>query len=445
MGGLVFSSGPSPLFTPRMDPAIYKYIRDFCCTKLREPFVVVVSPIPGPAKKDYGDIDIFVAWERDVVFSSSTRTDRRKSLLPTDGPLTVAVDLFHPERTIKTRATGLTMAVPWPAALPKEIAGSDGADHGDASNPRYIQVDLRLFDSLEQLQWLLFKNAHGDMWGILGSIIRPFGLFIDDHALHIRILEMEATYPKLATVLLTKDPSEVLDFLGLKQDRAQWEEPFASTEDLFEYAATCRLFSTSTRALERSNIKPSDRRRLDKRHNFRKYLDEFIPAMRQAGRYATVSATRDSVRAEAFERFPGARHAYEARLMDLRKEKQSQALWRCVIKAAIPPSDNDQQAYKHWRSNLAKALKKIIMQDDDSLGVRPATPLRDSDGLYDEDRVRQFVADTWQEVGRLAWKENQEKYAAKLAAQKSAKGDSSDESLSIEDLKRMDLGDKKAG
>ncbi|KAI0160947.1 hypothetical protein GGR52DRAFT_562298 [Hypoxylon sp. FL1284] len=437
MGGLAFSSGQAPLMTPRMPSKIYDYVLDDCRAKLQQLFITVATPIPGPAKKDHGDIDIFLATEKHAMFPSSMDTHLLESLSPSYTSLDLAAHILGAERIIKSQPKVATIAIPWLKNLPSEIADSDLKDAVEVSNPRYIQVDLHHCDTLEQLQWILFKHAHGDIWSIIGSIIRPFGLTIDEDALFIRIPEIEHLNRKQAKVLLTKDPHEVLDFLGLKHDRTQWEEPFASVTDLFEYVATCRLFWVRPLAdeenshntlghdttgmeggeIDKSKLKSNDRRRMNQRPIFRKWAEEFKPACQQAGRFTTQTATRDSVRAEAFARFPGTQSVYTARLLEWRRERQRQTLWRDVIKASVPPNDEEPTS-QHWRSTAAAALKKIILQDDYSLEIRPAAPLRDEGtGLYDLDATRRFVVDNWRRVGEAAWRQLQDRHVAKVATE----------------------------
>lgn len=64
MGGIAFSlKDPRGLNTPRMPPEVYRVVRDKCHALLRQRFLAVASPIEAPAKLDYGDVDIFVAWD----------------------------------------------------------------------------------------------------------------------------------------------------------------------------------------------------------------------------------------------------------------------------------------------------------------------------------------------------------------------------------------------
>ncbi|KAI1073965.1 hypothetical protein F5B20DRAFT_475552 [Whalleya microplaca] len=430
MGGLAFSSGENPLYTPRMPTAVYDQVRDECHAKLRELFVVVATPIPGPAKEDHGDIDIFMTWERRVLFPSSSQQQD----LPQD-PLDAAAQLLNAQRTKKEQAAVWALAIPWPEnMLPPSEEGTN------AKQP-FIQVDVHLSPSLEDLQWMLFKHAHGDLWNLLGSTIRPFGLTVDGVGLYVRIPEIEAHHRKQARVLLTTDAHEVLNFLGLSAAEGRWEEPFRSTQEVFEYATTCRLFWVRPESdsevdgvggdvggeeggaagamggtFEPQTLKSNDRRRMKYRPLYRAWVDEFLPSCRASGRFATSldSPTRDSVREEALTRFSGARVEYKTRLLEWRKLRQKEMLWKDVIKEALPET-----LEPWWRSCCAAALKKIIMQDDKSFGFTPSEPLRDADGMYVESRVRSFVERSWKQIGDEAWKQNHDRFEARKTAKES--------------------------
>ncbi|KAI1453458.1 hypothetical protein F4805DRAFT_470056 [Annulohypoxylon moriforme] len=420
MGGQAFSSGDNPLYTPRMPPNVYQHVLEQCHAKLRELSIIVATPISGPAKLDYGDVDIFLAWEKNSVFPfpPPTKSISKKSPPSKDDTLMTAAQLLNAKRHLEVQPGIMMTAIPWPDDLP-EVATKDEQGFNSSSMPRYIQVDLHFYDSLEQLQWML------DLWNIIGSTIRPYGLTIDEVGLHVRIPEIEALDKKKAKVLLSTDSTKILSFLGLKYDGTQWEEPFASIEDLFEYATTCRLFwvrpepddqhtPTDTGEIDRSKLKSHDRRRMNSRPVFRQWVDEFLPACREAGLFAVQNATRDSIRAEAFDYFPGSRHTYEAQLREWNLERQRQTLWRNVIKASMPKFPEGKEVTPRDRSQhgkVASAFKKIIMQDNYSLGIRPATPLRDATGFYDEEKVKQFVVDNWEQVTDVVLKADKKQYS----------------------------------
>lgn len=290
--------------------------------------------------------------------------------------------------------------------------------------PRFIQVDVHICETLEKLQWMLFKHAHGDLWNLLGATIRRFGLTIDEVGLYVRIPEIEKRDKKKAKVLLSEDPCEILQFLGLKFDGQQWEEPFASEEDVFEYAATCHLFwvmpqdtgaegggEDMTEAVLARKLKSNDRRRMSYRPLFRKWIEEFIPACRASGRFASTPLTRDEVRQYVFEYFPGVQLIYDSAVTEWRVKLQREALWKDVIKPVVP----DDMGYER-RSCCVAALKKIIMDTNDSFdGILAPPTLKNKDGLFDEDAVRVWVKENWQRVLDVAWRINQERCAVHMA------------------------------
>ncbi|KAI1133188.1 hypothetical protein F5Y10DRAFT_229604 [Nemania abortiva] len=446
MGGQAFASDPDPLFTPRMKPHVYRAVRDRCQEKLRDLFIVVATPIEGPAKASFGDIDLFVAWERKDVFPpSGPAPDSASNKSPKDAVCRALGAI----RWMSTGSHIVTMAIPWPEDFPysdveskiepktepssdvsmNDIEGERKDGEDDPKIP-YIQVDIHICQSLTYLQWMLFKHAHGDLWNLLGSTTRPFGLTIDEVGLYIRIPEIEEFNKKQAKVLLSMDPSEILHFIGLKFGEKEWEEPFASDEDMFEYAATCRLFCVKTKDPEaeadeegetaeadKKKLKANDRRRIKSRPLFKKWIEEFIPACRDAGRFLSTGLDRDIVREQAFEYFPGVQLIYNSRILDWRIKKQREALWKDVIKPAVP-SD----MHYDRRGPCCSALKKIILHEDESFGGIVAPPsLKNEDGLFDEDAVRVWVENNWQRVLDAALGINQKRLAAKAESKGATK------------------------
>lgn len=427
MGGLAFASGAKPLFTPRMPPHVYRYVRDHCHRVLRQLFVCVVSPIEMPAKKDYGDIDIFLGWERKRMFPFTSANALPQGL--PENPLRAAAHLLKAERTTNEKPILLTLAIPWPKQLlePAKQAGSTQNDDGnneEVKEPRFIQVDLHWYEELPQLQWMLFKHAHGDFWTILGSIIRPFGLTIGFYGLYLRIPEIEHENRKKARILLTRDASEILSFLGFSSSGPHWEQPFPTTEALFDYVSTCRFWGVRPSPadgenqldheeeigedLEEGKLNSKNRRRVFLRPLFQKWVEEYLPKCREAGRLGNIRITRTDVRQDAFVRF-GVKKEYEEQLLRWRIERQEQILLRDVIKPILPETLDDM-----WRGCVHSALKKIIMKDDEGFGIRPKSKLKNQDGLYDEDLVRNFVWAHWKQVGDVAWEQNRAKYLEHL-------------------------------
>ncbi|KAK7751721.1 hypothetical protein SLS62_006382 [Diatrype stigma] len=424
MGGLAFASGAKPLFTPRMPPHVYRYVRDHCHSVLRQIFVCVTSPIEVPAKNDYGDIDIFLAWERKKVFSLTSGKTLPQGL--PENPLQAAAHLLKPERTKQEKSDSLTLAIPWPRKLLEPLKQAGSTQNGDSNNegaekPRFIQVDLHYYEEVSQLQWMLFKHAHGDFWNILGGIVRPFGLTISDYGLYLRIPEIEMHNRKQSRILLTREPNDILSFLGFPSDGTPWEQPFPTVDDFFDYVATCRFWGVRASQPDGNNgeqaggepdenkLKSKDRRRVSLRPLYQKWVEEFLPKCKEGGRLGNTRLTRIDVREEAFVRF-GVKYEYEARLLQWRMQRQKDTLWNNVIKPSFP---EDQGLDQHWVSRATSALKKIILKDDRSFGIWPEF-IKDKDGFYNEDIVRNFVCAHWKQVGDVAWNQNQARYLQNL-------------------------------
>ncbi|KAL1838387.1 hypothetical protein VTJ49DRAFT_2699 [Mycothermus thermophilus] len=390
MGGSAFSSFPDPPYTPRMPPEVYRRVASACGAALRDLFVCVATPIEAPAKRDYGDIDILVALEKRVLFprsqKDSTPRQPHELLSAIQSILGAEYAIIHPE------GCSANLAIPWPVDMdgPVEDLGAGSGDGG-----------------------ILYKHAHGDLWNIIGSTIRSYGLTVDEEALWLRIPEIEKFDRKRAKVLLTRDPVEILHFLGMKVE-GFWDTPFESIDALFEYATTCRLFyvretpdddadevGTIGGEEGRKRLKSNDRRRMAQRAVFRRWINEFIPSLRAQGRFirkgtpTSMEEARAAVRDEAFARFIVGPE-YRERLREFQLERDSVQM-KTFIKELIPTEMDPQR-----RACLVSAMLKILMEDDRSFGFVPSC-LKNQEGLYDKDMARRFIQDNMVEVARVAW------------------------------------------
>ncbi|KAH8889494.1 hypothetical protein GQ53DRAFT_217193 [Thozetella sp. PMI_491] len=441
MGGHAFASGPNPLYTPRMSPIVYHHIKCLLHGCLRELFLCVATPIEGPGKEDFGDIDILVAMEKRLEFPQTPQDQEvrgaREVLTEVKNFLGAVAIIFDPG------TAAANMAIPWPESLAHcDLAGQETAADGRDSH-RYIQVDIRICSDVQDLQWRLFAHAHGDIWNLLRYTIRPFGLTVDDQAMWLRIPEIEQLDRKKAKVFLTRDSIQILRFLGMEVG-VFWEEPFGSVDALFNYVATCRLFlvgnpnreneasgdentpSTSQAAgveggeRGRKKLKADDRKRIMSRPVFRRWIDEFIPKCTAEGcnvasaLRVTVEQMRNEVRAEAFRRF-AVEPEYNARLTEWQRVRHIDMVWRSVIKAGVP-ADLDPS----FQGCLASALKKIILENDVSFGFTPSVPLRDSAGFYNIDATREFIERIHGALGPVAWARQQQR-ARNIKEQKELK------------------------
>ncbi|KAK3362832.1 hypothetical protein B0T25DRAFT_446048 [Lasiosphaeria hispida] len=427
MGGSAFGSGPNAPYTPRMAPAVYRQVRGLCHAALRELFVFVATPIEGPEKRDHGDLDVLVAVEKRVAFPSTP-----DDVIPRPPHLLIEAikKALHADHAIITN-TSANLAIPWPEHLSHhdqtdgKAYGPDlhGTEEGkESSRARHIQVDVRICSGLDQLCWGLFKHAHGDIWNLLGSTIRPLGLTVDEDALWIRIPEIEKFDRKRAKVQLTNDPVEVIHFLGLAVE-GYWSEPFASVEELFGYVTTCRLFWVQKESGEHGNgngpsvgvggreegrekLKSNDRRRMKGRPIYERWINKLIPQLQAEGRFVCPGTAlhdlRATVRDEAFDRFL-VEGEYRERLRLWRVQKSEEGM-KGLIKEQVP-ADLDPP----FRGCLVSAMKKVVLENDQSFGISPPAQLKDSDGVYNKTAVQDFIMQNWQQLGDLAWANQLEK------------------------------------
>lgn len=377
-----------------MPPDIYESVKAHCHAKLRELFICVASPIDGPGKKDFGDVDIIVAWPKQQYEDTIAALEAVKTALEA-----------HRAILEKTQ-TSSNFAVRWP---------DDGLSIGPSE--RFIQVDVRICDTLERLQWMLFKHAHGDIWNLVGSTIRPYGLTIDDGAFYIRIPEIEYVNRKRARIFLTAEPAEVLDFLGLPIGDF-WDVPFPSLWNMFQYAAQCRLFWVQPNAVQdavqsgfesavvdgiksdRAALKSNDRRRMDQRPGFRAWIEDFVADCRQKGLYSQRPTTREDVTQETLCRFQ-VRDEYNSRRDDFLRERQKERIVKFIKTSAAPATPEDPKSIT-YRSSQIKAMKRVLFEGDQRYGILAPSSITDNNGFYDEDRVNTFLQEQAKSIGDAA-------------------------------------------
>lgn len=271
MGGLAFTSGKYALYTPRMPKAVYEVTKARCQEILRGLYHHVESPVDGPGKADFGDIDIFLASPTPEASAGDYAVDIISKALGAEHTIV--------EGSSESITASGSFAIPWP---------SDETNNGEGADKKHIQVDVRVCESEDKLRWMLFKHGHGDLWQIVGSQIRPYGLTVDDSALWLRIPEIEESNKKLAKIFLTSNPPKVLDFFGLPME-GYWDQPFPSADDMFDYIASYRLMYIAPTAPEpdAKSLKSNDRRRMKQRPIFKKWMDEFVPECRRLGQFST--------------------------------------------------------------------------------------------------------------------------------------------------------------
>lgn len=280
MGGKAFSHGPNPLSTPRIPSALYTTLLQKYITLLSTFYTDVASPLDAPEKDSHGDLDLLVSNPIHPITAESLSR------------------VLNAEATISAKPT-TSFAVPYP-------------DFQDT----YIQLDIHLCPP-STFRWELFTNSHGDLWNILGTSVRAFGLTANNIGFYLRIAEIEKLDRKKSMVFLTSDPDDVLEYLGLDVER-YWRA-FESEEELCEYVTGMRFFRRG--AYVKEGLKANDRKRMGQRPLYKRFVDEWLPGRPGVGEVdADASVTRESVLEEALERY-GRRGVYEEMLRTWREER----------------------------------------------------------------------------------------------------------------------------
>lgn len=239
MGGKAFSHEPSKLATPRMPPSVYHPLRQKYISILSALYVHVASPVDSPEKSSHGDIDILVSTPVDPVHP------------PTPNVLATTLSSVRAINSGPVKS----FAVPYPDEPEK-----------------FVQVDVHVCKP-ELLKWELFWTSHGDMWNILGTAIRSFGLMVNDRGLHVRIREIEVIDRKKSVLFLTCEPDAVLSFLGLNV--AEYHAGWTNVEEMFAFLARNRFMTKE--AFVRRDLKANDRKRMGQRDMYRRFIDDWMP------------------------------------------------------------------------------------------------------------------------------------------------------------------------
>jgi hypothetical protein len=417
MGGKVFTTTANPLFTPRMPPEVYFYVREQCHAILSKFYTYICTPIEAPEKSSYGDIDILVCGP--LPSPSMPISEIGWALDATSAILPLA------------SSTGLpaNYALPWPLDedLPEQInyATADPAflEALETGKERFIQVDLETIPDYATFHFLSFTHAHSGLFTLLGAPLRDAGLVLNHSSLSLRIPAIEALHRRHATILLTADPDQILDFLGL--DRESYWKQFGTTEEMFEYVASCRLFTTRPRqdaasGTEQAGAEPKVRHR--DRHNYRrpllvKWREEFLPRARAAGKYDRDVPSRDAIREGAFAAWPQAKELYDAKVKAFEIEQQHEEVGR-RINAEVATGVEALELPLGFRSTAVRGLRRIVFDSDETYGVMPDKPLRRSDGFWDVESVTAFARMNWKEVGIAGMERGHAKMVDKKAAKK---------------------------
>ncbi|OBS25410.1 hypothetical protein FPOA_05943 [Fusarium poae] len=283
-----------------------------------------------------------------------------------------------------------------------EDSSSDEDDKNKGTSPDsitndksgfYIQVDIHYCDTVKQAKYLRFHQAHGDIWQLLGSVIKPFGLTVDNVGLWIRIPEVELIDKKRAKILLTSVPNQILDFVGVSS--TEYWRPFSDVDAMFGYISQSPMFyvpSDYSEDYEMTSAKSNDRQRLAKRPVYAQWIHAFKPLCRSKGFYSKALTTREDVRNKAFETFK-IETEYHQRLRDFLFEKQKNEIIKEIKNIFPGPAQPTNQKAIQMRALHIKAMKEIIIECVDASRYNIVAPkgVRLPNGLFNMDRVRAFA------------------------------------------------------
>lgn len=193
MGGHAFH-----LFTPRIPRSLYLQTKTYVTEVLQTLFAHVCVPLEMPSKIDFGDIDFLVAGPltRNPAFKPTSTTEfdyaHHVSMIKT------VLNTDHGRKGIKAEKV-MFFAIPAP--------GNE--------NKSWIQIDLKVCEEPSQFEWERFSLNYATASKLIGSMLKPLGLTLDQEGLSIRVEGLEETNWEKSLVFLTNDPKDVLKIVGL--------------------------------------------------------------------------------------------------------------------------------------------------------------------------------------------------------------------------------------
>ncbi|KAK5216844.1 hypothetical protein LTR72_010214 [Exophiala xenobiotica] len=389
MGGSVFKQ--SGLDTPRMPEHIYTYTCKRVENLLRKHFVCFGHATEAPAKENYGDVDIFVALPVDEGLWSGDETQ--------NGAL-LSFLLGGKEWKHTQGSTAYHLALKWPeeedlqkenktkAAKPKENKTALTAINANVMDKnKYIQVDIQICPTIASFDWHIFFQAHGDLWSMLGGVIRPYGLTCNNTGLHIRIGEVEKQNKAQARVLMTDHPDLVLKYLGLDADA--YGKPFKTRDALMAYVASCRFHDP----MREISMRGKNEERVEKRKMYGAWSKEYLPAHKGDTPGRSVGMSRQDVIEDARKFFGD---EFGKRLDEQKKKAvrniEEDKLWAFI--RGFPAAGADKTyTMKGMKREIKGSIEEVPERHRTGIeGVRQAF----KDGRFEE--VKRWAEECWKSV-----------------------------------------------
>ena len=293
MGGGTFAQAAAPgeptLNTPRMSPSEYTTVKTIYLSKLQGylPHAKVACLTEAPEKAHYGDMDLLIAIDERMNFVDlANRIGAVGIVCQSSGrvqkcSLAVRKDGAGSERSVVVYEH-------------VHVNGGRTETFDNITTEEYAQVDIEIV-SPELLEWYTFYSSYGDMAGLLGHIVHNLGFTVSDLGLWLRlkVLDLSKTVHsanvagKDGMILLSSDPSLVMEFLGLSVEA--YNAGFQTLNELYEWLGACRLLAVEAIKVKRDNAHELNREK--KRTVYSNFLYEWLPA------HTAVDANKDEVKA----------------------------------------------------------------------------------------------------------------------------------------------------
>ncbi|PNS21090.1 hypothetical protein CAC42_3428 [Sphaceloma murrayae] len=327
MGGHAFdtagTSGEPAVAIARLTVDQYKDVASHTEQILRRFFDEVRILQGAPEKLDHGDVDFLVRSRHQSLNATALKTALSAVSYRVCGPIS-------------------NFAVPF--------ADSSG-------DVKHAQVDVQQCGA--NIAWLSCLQSYGDLWQILGTITRPFGLTVNDKGLFLRIKEGEARDWQASMIALSESPEAVISFFGM--DWMVYEAGFTTLDQVFKWISSCRLLDVNAFG---DTATEHRKRNIDTRPMFRRFMDGYIPTLQ--ARETVLS--RDDVLQEALQYFD--KHAeYESRHDNIMAENLDLEANALIVDALKPPGEVSKNFNKNV--NLAvRAIKRWTKLQDGEMKLR---------------------------------------------------------------------------
>jgi hypothetical protein len=272
-----------------------------------------------------------------------------------------------------------------------------------------IQVAIR--QTIEESpNWTAVTKLHGDLWSIIKSIIRPYGLVGDDNGLFLKIDQLEGMGDAQFMFPLTSSFKQALMFLGLLLDPFPGE-PFEKVDDMFEFVSQCPMFCSRKGYPQnlRTGKPTREQARLDELAlqmqpaALQEFTRVFRPDCCTAGRFKQPRTSPKKMVLEALQSF-GVEEQVRLQVTQSIRDSEREFISIYLINAAIPEvSDDADLRARCYRIRQIVALEEIILEGEKKYGIVPATSLFDKNGWYRMHEIKEFIRENKVKVGDLAF------------------------------------------